>query len=100
MCFFGTPAGDPLYEEGTCRCGPITAITSCMEFQEIRIAASNWPMNTRGPQFDPTSGERLIDKDRLAEARKYLPTGFRDERCAASEPRVCHTKTRPTTTSS
>jgi len=56
--FFAPPPAIRFMKKVPCRCGPITAITSCMEFQEIRIAASNWPMtravrsSTRLPESD------------------------------------------------
>ena len=46
--------------------------------------------DTRGPEFDPTSGERLISDDRLAEARRYLAYRFPGMKDAPLvEARVC-----------
>lgn len=46
--------------------------------------------DTRGPAFDPTSGERLPDPDRLAETRRYLAHRFPGMKGAPLlESRVC-----------
>jgi sarcosine oxidase len=88
--FFGTPADDPLYEEGTL---PVWADHSDHFMYGIpgnQNRGFKLADDTRGPQFDPTSGERLIDKDRLAEARKYLAYRFPGMKDAPLlETRVC-----------
>ena len=46
--------------------------------------------DTRGPHFDPTSGERVTSADRLAEARRYLAYRFPGMKDAPLvEARVC-----------
>src|ERR1051325_2178612 len=46
--------------------------------------------DTRGEQFDPTSGERVVSEDRLASARLYLGHRFPGMRDAPLiETRVC-----------
>src|SRR5882757_415729 len=88
--FFGTPADDPLYEEGAL---PVWADHSDHFMYGIpgnQNRGFKLADDTRGPQFDPTSGERLIDKDRLAEARKYLAYRFPGMKDAPLlETRVC-----------
>jgi glycine/D-amino acid oxidase-like deaminating enzyme len=74
--FFGTPAGDSRFDEGSL---PVWA-------EHGRHFMYGIPGNqnrgfkiaddTRGPQFDPTSGQRLVSEERLAEARHYLAYRF------------------------
>ncbi|MGB9199274.1 MAG: FAD-dependent oxidoreductase [Terriglobales bacterium] len=46
--------------------------------------------DTRGPEFDPTSGDRIVSADRLAEARRYLAYRFPGMKDAPLvESRVC-----------
>jgi len=46
--------------------------------------------DTRGPEFDPTSGERVITADRLSDARRYLAHRFPGMKNAPLvEARVC-----------
>jgi glycine/D-amino acid oxidase-like deaminating enzyme len=88
--FFGTPTGDNLYDEGIL---PVWADHSDHFMYGIpgnQNRGFKLADDTRGPQFDPTSGERLIDKDRLAEARKYLAYRFPGMKDAPLlETRVC-----------
>ncbi len=92
--FFGTPAGTPgnnaRYNEENI---PVWADHSDRfmygipgnEGRGFKLAD-----DTRGPQFDPTSGERLITADRLAEARRYLAYRFPGMKDAPLvEARVC-----------
>jgi glycine/D-amino acid oxidase-like deaminating enzyme len=88
--FFGTPAGDPRYNEGNV---PVWADHSTHFMYGIpgnqgrgfKIAD-----DTRGPTFDPTSGHRLVSDDRLAGARRYLAYRFPGLKDAPLvETRVC-----------
>jgi sarcosine oxidase len=88
--FFGTPAGDPRYNEGIV---PVWADHSDHFMYGIpgnqgrgfKIAD-----DTRGPEFDPTSGQRLVGEDGLAEARRYLAYRFPGMKDAPLlETRVC-----------
>ena len=46
--------------------------------------------DTRGPEFDPTSGQRLVSEDSLAAARRYLAYRFPGMKDAPLvETRVC-----------
>jgi sarcosine oxidase len=46
--------------------------------------------DTRGPEFDPTNGERMISPNRLAEAQRYLAYRFPGMKDAPLvETRVC-----------
>ncbi len=46
--------------------------------------------DTRGPEFDPTSGERLVNENKLAEARRYVAYRFPGMKDAPLlETRVC-----------
>jgi glycine/D-amino acid oxidase-like deaminating enzyme len=88
--FFGTPAGDPRYDEGIV---PVWADHSDHFMYGIpgnqgrgfKIAD-----DTRGPEFDPTSGQRLVGEDGLADARRYLAYRFPGMKDAPLlETRVC-----------
>jgi glycine/D-amino acid oxidase-like deaminating enzyme len=88
--FFGTPANDPRYNEGNT---PVWADHSGHFMYGIpgnQHRGFKMADDTRGPQFDPTAGERLIDADRLAEARRYLANRFPGMKDAPLvETRVC-----------
>ena len=88
--FFGTPAGDPRYNEGNV---PVWGDHSDHFMYGIpgnqgrgfKIAD-----DTRGPEFDPTSGQRLVSEDGLADARRYLAYRFPGMKDAPLlETRVC-----------
>jgi glycine/D-amino acid oxidase-like deaminating enzyme len=88
--FFGTPAGDPRYNEDNI---PVWADHSDHFMYGIpgnqgrgfKIAD-----DTRGPEFDPTSGERIVSEDGLAAARRYLAYRFPGMKDAPLlETRVC-----------
>lgn len=88
--FFGPPAGDSRYGEENI---PVWADHSDHFMYGIpgnqgrgfKIAD-----DTRGPEFDPTEGERMISPDRLSEARRYLAYRFPGMKDAPLvETRVC-----------
>ena len=88
--FFGTPGNDSRYNEGNI---PVWADHGDRfmygipgnEGRGFKVAD-----DTRGPEFDPTSGERIITADRLAEARRYLAYRFPGMKDAPLvESRVC-----------
>ena len=88
--FFGTPALDARYNEDHI---PVWADHGERfmygipgnEGRGFKIAD-----DTRGPRFDPTSGERVTSADRLAEARRYLAYRFPGMKDAPLvEARVC-----------
>jgi glycine/D-amino acid oxidase-like deaminating enzyme len=74
--FFGTPAGDPRYSEGNI---PVWAdhgehfMYGIPGNQERGFKLAD---DTRGPEFDPTSGQRQVSENGLAEARRYLAYRF------------------------
>ncbi len=88
--FFGTPAGDYRFDEGNL---PVWADHSDHFMYGIPGNLSRGfklADDTRGPEFDPTSGQRLVDNDRLAEARRYLAYRFPGMKDAPLiETRVC-----------
>jgi len=88
--FFGTPAGDDRYDEGVL---PVWADHSDHFMYGIpgnQNRGFKLADDTRGPQFDPTSGERLVDNDRLTAARRYLAYRFPGMKNAPLlETRVC-----------
>ena len=88
--FFGPPAGDVRYHEGNI---PVWADHSGHFMYGIPGNQSRGfkiADDTRGPEFDPSSGERMVDPDRLAEARRYLAFRFPGMKDAPLvESRVC-----------
>jgi glycine/D-amino acid oxidase-like deaminating enzyme len=88
--FFGTPAGDPRYNEGNL---PVWADHSGHFMYGIpgnQGRGFKVADDTRGPEFDPTSGERLVSEDGLAAARRYLAHRFPGMKDAPLlETRVC-----------
>lgn len=90
MLFFGTPAGDSRYNEGNI---PVWADHSDRFMYGIpgnQGRGFKLADDTRGPEFDPTSGERLVDEDGLTEVRRYLAYRFPGMKDAPLvETRVC-----------
>jgi sarcosine oxidase len=88
--FFGTPAGDYRYDEGIL---PVWADHSDHFMYGIpgnQNRGFKLADDTRGAEFDPTNGQRIIDSDRLAEARRYLAYRFPGMKDAPLvETRVC-----------
>ena len=88
--FFGTPAGDGRYNEGNV---PVWADHSDHFMYGIpgnQGRGFKLADDTRGPEFDPTSGQRLVSEDRLTEARRYLAYRFPGMKDAPLiETRVC-----------
>jgi glycine/D-amino acid oxidase-like deaminating enzyme len=88
--FFGTPAGDPRYDEGSV---PVWADHSGHFMYGIpgnQGRGFKVADDTRGPEFDPTSGQRLVSEDGLAAARRYLAYRFPGMKNAPLvETRVC-----------
>jgi len=94
--FFGTPAGDRRFTEEAL---PVWADHGAHfmygipgnEWRGFKIAD-----DTRGPAFDPTSGERLPSPESLAAAREYLALRFPALRGAPLlETRVCQYENSP-----
>lgn len=88
--FFGTPANDLRYNEDNI---PVWADHGDRFMYGIpgnQGRGFKLADDTRGPEFDPTNGERMISKDRLAEARRYLAYRFPGMKNAPLvETRVC-----------
>jgi sarcosine oxidase len=88
--FFGTPAGDPRYNEGNV---PVWADHSDHFMYGIpgnQGRGFKMADDTRGPEFDPTSGERMVSEDGLAAMRRYLAYRFPGMKNAPLlETRVC-----------
>jgi glycine/D-amino acid oxidase-like deaminating enzyme len=88
--FFGTPVDDPRYNEGRV---PVWADHSehfmygipGNQGRGFKVAD-----DTRGPAFDPTSGQRVASEDGLAAVRRYLAYRFPGMKDAPLlETRVC-----------
>ncbi len=88
--FFGTPSGDPRYNEGNL---PVWGDHSDRFIYGIpgnQGRGFKLADDTRGPQFDPTSGHRLVSEQSLAAARRYLAYRFPGMKDAPLvETRVC-----------
>jgi sarcosine oxidase len=88
--FFGTPVGDYRYDEANI---PVWADHSDHFMYGIpgnQNRGFKLADDTRGTEFDPTAGERVVDSDRLAEVRRYLAYRFSGMKDAPLvETRVC-----------
>lgn len=88
--FFGTPAGDSRFIEGQI---PVWADHGKHFMYGIpgnQNRGFKIADDTPGPEFEPTSGERLVSGDRLADARRYIAYRFPGMKDAPLlETRVC-----------
>jgi sarcosine oxidase len=88
--FFGPPAGDHRFNEGNI---PVWADHGERFIYGIpgnEGRGFKMADDTRGPAFDPTSGERLVSAENLAAAREYLAHRFPGMKDAPLvETRVC-----------
>jgi glycine/D-amino acid oxidase-like deaminating enzyme len=88
--FFGTPAGDPRYNEGNV---PVWGDHSDHFMYGIpgnQGRGFKLADDTRGPEFDPTSGERLVSEEGLSSVRRYMTHRFPGMKDAPLlETRVC-----------
>jgi glycine/D-amino acid oxidase-like deaminating enzyme len=88
--FFGTPAGDPRYNEGNL---PVWGDHSDRFIYGIpgnQGRGFKMADDTRGPEFDPTSGQRLVSQENADAARRYLAYRFPGLKDAPLlETRVC-----------
>ena len=88
--FFGTPAADPRFNEDQI---PVWADHGDHFMYGIpgnQGRGFKLADDTRGPEFNPTSGQRLVSEDQLAEARRYLAYRFPGMKDAPLvETRVC-----------
>jgi sarcosine oxidase len=96
MFFFGTPAGDDSFSEsklpvwGDYR-GRFVYGIPASDGRGFKIAD-----DTRGPAFDPTSGERSVSQDGLRTIREYLAFRFpRMKDAPLIETRVCQYENTP-----
>lgn len=94
--FFGTPRGDSRFDETAL---PVWAEQSGHFMYGIpgnQGRGFKIGDDTRGPEFDPTSGERVVSEDRLAVVRRYLAYRFRSMKDAPLlETRVCQYENTP-----
>jgi len=94
--FFGTPAGDPRFDEGNLPVwadhrGRFLYGIPGNQRRGFKIAD-----DTRGPSFDPSNGERRIDEERLRLAREYIAFRFPGMKDAPLvETRVCQYEQTP-----
>lgn len=88
--FFGTPAGDPRYNEDKIPVWADHGEHFVYGIPGNQGRSFKLADDTRGPEFNPTSGERLVSEDRLAAARRYLSYRFPGMKDAPLvETRVC-----------
>lgn len=94
--FFGTPAGDARFEEGSM---PVWAdhherfVYGIPGNQRRGFKIAD---DTRGPTFDPTNGERRISEEQLQHARDYIAFRFPGMKGAPLvETRVCQYEQTP-----
>ena len=96
LFFFGTPAGDPRYNEDKI---PVWADHGDRFMYGIpgnQGRGFKLADDTRGPEFNPTSGQRLVSEDRLDAARRYLSGRFPGMKDAPLvEARVCQYEQTP-----
>lgn len=94
--FFGTPPGDARFDETAL---PVWAEHSGHFMYGIpgnQGRGFKIGDDTRGPEFDPTSGERVVSQDRLAVVRHYLAYRFSGMKNAPLlETRVCQYENTP-----
>ena len=94
--FFGTPAGDPRFDE---RNIPVWADHRGRFMYGIpgnQARGFKLADDTRGPEFDPTAGERKISEEMLRGAREYLVFRFPGMKDAPLiESRVCQYEQTP-----
>lgn len=94
--FFGTPSGDARFTDENL---PVWAESSAAVF--YGIPGNQWrgfkvADDTRGPAFDPTTGERSVSTGGLKKARAYLAMRFPALRDAPLvESRVCQYENSP-----
>lgn len=88
--FFGTPADDSRYNEGAL---PVWIDNGERIFYGIpgnQHRGFKVADDSRGPEFDPTNGDRTPTPERIAEARRYLGVRFPGMKDAPLvEARVC-----------
>ena len=90
ILFFGTPAGDPRYNEGNIPVWGDHSDSFMYGIPGNQGRGFKLADDTRGPDFDPTTGERMISAEGLAKARRYLAYRFPGMKDAPLlESRVC-----------
>jgi glycine/D-amino acid oxidase-like deaminating enzyme len=98
MFFFGTPSGDNRYDESQL---PVWADHRGRFFYGIPGNLGRGfkiTDDTRGPVFDPTSGERVISPELLQSVREYMEFRFPGmKRAPLVETRVCQYENTPDT---
>jgi glycine/D-amino acid oxidase-like deaminating enzyme len=96
LFFFGTPAGDDRFSEGRSPVWgdhrePFMYGIPGNDGRGFKIAD-----DTRGPEFDPTSGERVVSPGRLKAVRKYMQHRFPGmSNAPLLEARVCQYEQSP-----
>ncbi|MGH7700620.1 MAG: FAD-dependent oxidoreductase [Gemmatimonadales bacterium] len=96
VLFFGTPAGDTRFTEGAL---PVWADHGARFM--YGIPGNRWrgfkvADDTRGPVFDPTTGERVASAEAISIAREYIARRFPGlRRAPLLEARVCQYENTP-----
>ena len=90
ILFFGTRAGDARYNEGNIPVWGDHSDTFMYGIPGNQGRGFKLADDTRGAEFDPTTGERVISAEGLAKARRYLAYRFPGMKDAPLlESRVC-----------
>lgn len=74
--FFGTPAGDPSYNDGNLPVWGDHGDRFIYGIPGNQGRGFKMADDTRGPDFDPTSGERVTSRENIDAARRYLAYRF------------------------
>jgi sarcosine oxidase len=74
--FFGTPAGDSRYNEGNLPVWGDHADHFVYGIPGNQGRGFKFADDVRGPEFDPTSGDRRVSEEGLAAARRYIGHRF------------------------
>jgi glycine/D-amino acid oxidase-like deaminating enzyme len=94
--FFGTPPGDPRFDEDTLPCWIDNGRELFYGIPGNRWRGFKIADDTRGPAFDPTVGERLPSTEQVNAARRYLSRRFPALKSAPLlEARVCQYENSP-----
>jgi glycine/D-amino acid oxidase-like deaminating enzyme len=94
--FFGTPAGDDRFSEMKLPVWADHRLTFMYGIPGNQGRGFKVADDTRGPEFDPTSGERLVSAEALKKAREYIAYRFPAMKDAPLvESRVCQYENSP-----
>lgn len=95
VAYFGLPPGDRRFEAPAFPCW-VDNSTGAYGIGSVDGRGFKCASDTNGPQWDPSSGDRLVDAAAIDEARAYLARRFPPLAAApVSETRVCQYESTP-----